>query len=189
MGKIIFRLKSSEYVRLPIASECEKAIKVEIEKLGEGKLTLIARGWGAESPDVIDGSVAEKTEYLDYGVYRDGELIAAIEISCTNYSFDGSNFFPINAYKVERKEDVPTFFVYSLELEPFDLPNRCWWITLKEVLDSLLQPKPIWLKTRLPNGEFKPQLNYITDKNAWHQWLQTLVEELLKIADLTDLTS
>jgi hypothetical protein len=173
-----FFMKAPEYVRLIKASECEIKVRQEIERISQGKLQLIPCGCGTESSDIIKGSVEEKIEHLDYEVMCGDKLVAVFEISCTNYAFEGSKFFPVNAYKVERQEKAPTFFVYSLEKERYDLQDRCWWIALEEALKNLLEPKPQWLQTKMPNGEIKPQRNYITDKLAWNRGLKTLVNAI-----------
>lgn len=168
-------LRSDEYDGLKWASACEKAIRSKIEELSG--LHLKPVGHGTESSEIINAPIKKKIEHLDYEVVLNRKVIAILEISCTNYSFEGSEFFPINAYKW-RVEKLPTYYVYSLEKEPYDLPQRCWWISHEKAVKSLLKPNPVWLNTRRPGG-IKPQLNYLTDKDAWTRGLQNLIDELL----------
>jgi len=175
-------LRDDEYASLEIASECEKAIKQKIEELSKGKLTLKAVGFGTGLKDKIAGTLEEKIKHLDYDAIIGEKVVAIIEISCTNYTFERSKFFPINAYKW-RTEELPIYYVYSLEKEPCDLLERCWWITQDKATNNLLQPNPVWLETERPEG-IKLQRNYIVNKNAWIRGLQSLVASLvLRLGD------
>lgn len=171
-----FFLKESEYRDLIWVSACERAIHEKIEELSHKKLKLTPVGHGTESAERLNAPTHEKIEHLDYEVILHEKTIAIIELSRTRYTFATSKFFPINAYKVKRK-NLPVYFVYALELEPHDFPERCWWITLEKAMSNLLQPEPVWLDTHR-FGEIKKQKNYLTNKNAWTHGLQSLVNEL-----------
>jgi hypothetical protein len=173
-------LRLDEYEGLKEVSKCEKAIRRRIEELSEGKLTLTPMGYLTESDEIVNAPIEEKIEHLDYEVTCDNKPIAIVEVSCTNYTFEGSKFFPINAYKLKRPKSLPIFFVYSLEKEPCELAERCWWISEEKAMLNLLRSDPVWLKTMRPGG-IKNQLNYLTERNAWTRELQSFVKELLKI--------
>ena len=173
-------MRVDEYEELKWVGPCERAIKKSIEELSGGKLILIPMGYGATSDKPLkEIPVEQKIKHLDFDVKCNRKFIAIIEVSCTRYTFDGSKFFPIAAYKV-RDENSPIYYVYSLELEPYDLPKRCWWITKENAMKNLLQKDLIWLQTKRPGGP-KRQLNYLTNKHSWTQGLQSIVNELLKL--------
>lgn len=69
--------------------------------------------------------------------------------------------------------DAPAFFGYSMEREDLPLADRCVWIHGEDVIKA---PD----RTGFPGG--KRQHFWDTDKDNWHRGLQSLIDELLKIA-------
>jgi len=70
--------------------------------------------------------------------------------------------------------------VFSMEKENEKLANRCVWIRGEDVIKC---PHD----TRIIGG--KLQHNYYTEKADWHRGLQTLINELLKIAERSQQTT
>lgn len=148
-----------------------KRIRSEIEGLSSFELMPI--GVAVETGYIPDLKV--KSEHLDYAVFYKGEKIAELDPSTCKYTFDGSRIMPVSYYKgdIIRKNTVPSFFVYSMEKEQGALKDRCVWIRGEDVTKSE------------HHSEFlggKMQENYFTDKKDWHRGLESLIEELSKIA-------
>lgn len=180
MGKskthITFRMVEAwEAKRTDKGGKCAQNIRLEIERISNEKLRL-----EPTHPSVEGGYVQgykDKGKELDYKVYCGNDLIAILDPTCSHYTFENSQIMPVNAYKgkVIKQSKVPAFIVFSMELEPRTLKDRCVWIRGKDVI------KLNHWREELGG---KIQDNHYTDKNDWHRGLQTLVDELLKIAEL-----
>ena len=170
--RFVLRPKDWEKLRTDKGSICAKKIRLEIERLSPFKLRPM--GTAVEKGFVANLDVS--STHLDYDVVYNGKCIAAIEPTCSNYTFEGSQIMPVAFYKgdIIKDLDVPAFIVYSMEKEKRPLADRCVWIHGKDVIKS-----PDW--TEELGG--KLQHNYFTDKRDWHRGLQSLIDELLKIAE------
>lgn len=180
-NRIIIRLVARPEVwekkRTDEGSECAKKIRREIERLSPFKLKPV--GLSVEGGYIPDLNIP--SEKLDYAVFYNGKRIAVIDPTCSNYTFENSRIMPVSYYKglIIKNSDVPAFIVFSMEKENRPLADRCVWIHGKDVIkckDELL-----------PLGG-KLQHNYMTSKlpcskRNWHRSLQTLIDELLKIAE------
>lgn len=168
-------VKAWEKERTDWGSRCAKKIRKEIERLSKNKLTLKPMGISVEGSYIHDLHIL--SEHLDYHVFYKDTHIATIEPTCSNWTFKSSQIMPVNFYKGEiiKQSEVPVFVVFNMTKEHRALKDRCVWIRGEDVIKS---PHD-W---RFLGG--KNQHNYITDKKDWHRGLQTLIEELLKIAKI-----
>lgn len=155
---------------------CERKVSQAIESQSDFKLRLLPKGTGATVGYIPNLDLKGQVKDLDFAVEFDGRTIAWIDVTCSNYTFEGSRIMPVTAYKgdIIKKLDVPVFIVFSMEKEPRPLKDRCVWIRGEDVVKS---PRE-W---RYLGG--KQQYNHMTDKKDWHRGLQDLVKELLRIAD------
>lgn len=166
------KLHKWESGRTDVGSECAKKIRKEIERLSP--FTLKPVGVAVESGYVENLHVESK--HLDYGVFYGKKKIAEIEVSCPNYTFEGSKIMPVNLYKgkIIEKLNVPAFIVFSMEKEKQPLKDRCVWIKGEDVIKC-----DHW--TEELGG--KMQHNYFTDKKDWHRGLEDLIKQLLPVKE------
>lgn len=167
------RLKIGEKDRTDKSAPCERIVKEEIERLSDFKLKLIKKGVGVEVGYIEGVDLRGRVDDLDYAVQFNGTIIAWIDVSCVNYTLEGSQIMPVNAYKggIIKMASVLVFIVFSMEKEEKPIKDRCVWIRGKDVIKS----RPEW---SFLGG--KNQYNHMTDKDDWVRGLQSLVDELRK---------
>jgi len=167
------RLKAGERDRTNKSASCERIVREEIERLSNFKLKLVKKGVGVEVGYIEGVDLRGQVDDLDYAVEFNDVIIAWIDVSCLNWTFEDSKIMPVNAYKggIIKKLNVPVFIVESMEKEQKAIKDRCVWIRGKDVIKSPLE----W---GFLGG--KRQYNHMTDKNDWYRGLQSLVDKLLK---------
>lgn len=175
-----FRLRpeSWEKERTDKGSKCAKKIRKEIARLSPFKLK--PAGVAVEEGYVPDLDLP--SEHLDYNVYYDAQRIAAIETTCSNYTFEDSRIMPVAFYKgqIIKRLDVPAFVIFSMEKEkPKPLGDRCVWIHGKDVIKCPHRTEPLGGKLQ---HNYKT-LEYPCGRHLWHRGLQTLIDELEKIVE------
>jgi len=177
MKRFVLRPEDWEKERTDKGSECAKKIREEIERLSPFEVRPI--GVAVESG--YDPNLDVTSNHLDYEVLHNGNRIAEIDPTCSNYTFEGSRIMPVNYYKGEiiKGLDVPAFIIFSMEKENQPLGDRCVWIQGRDVIKS----ESRWLPT---DSGRKLQYNHMTNKSDWHRGLRSLVDELLKIAKASD---
>jgi len=144
-----------------------RKIRIEIEGLSPLKLkpthTTVEGGY--------DPNYKDEHENLDYQVFYKGRLIAILDTTVSNYTFESSLIMPVRFYKggIIKRSTVPAFIVICMEKERDPLKDICVWIRGENVIKS---------PTESPYMEY--QDNYYTDKADWTRGLENLVKELLK---------
>jgi hypothetical protein len=148
-----------------IREEIEHLSSFELQKLG----TFVEEGF--------DATIKGEPKHLDYGVLYEGEKIAEIDPTRSNYTFDGSMFMPVSYYKgdIIKSIGVPAFLVYDMAKEVKPLKDRCVWIRGENVISAKFE----WM-----NLGGKRQRNYFPDKSLWRRGLESLIDELLKTAEV-----
>jgi hypothetical protein len=156
------------------AQEGAKELREEIERLSH--FTLRPAALFVENG--FDAAIKEKPEHLDYEVIYKGRKIAEIDPTRSNYTFDGSQFMPVNYYKgdIIKAIGVPAILVYDMARENKPLKDRCMWICGEDVINA----ESKWM---LLGG--KMQNNFFPDKSLWHRGLESLIQELDWIAKLS----
>lgn len=146
-------------------------IREEIERLSDIKLNPI--GTEVET-GYVDGLIP-MSEHLDYEALCNQKRIAEIDVTDSNYTFVGSGCMPVNFYKGKKVKTlgVPTFFVFRMNKEQTPLKNQCVWIRGKDVIKC---------EHHVAYMGGKNQDNHYTNKADWHRGLESLIEELRRIA-------
>jgi len=155
------------------SSKRENSVAYTIKQLSNNRLPVKYAGYGA-------GVSKKYAKHIPYSESRSMDLLvggtAIVEVmGSERYNFERSNFFPVAMDKVERakKSKIPAYFVFVLDRE--SQPNK-WWI--KGVRCNVYE-----LAYGFPTI-YGHQDIYKTNKNDWHRGLQTLIDELLKIAKI-----
>jgi len=174
MSMKIHRIKEGEIIRTEEAALCERETRIEIERLSADGFKLILKGVGVEKGYIPGVDLKGKIDSLDYLVTFDGKKIAWIDVTCSNYTFEGSRIMPVNYYKGEfiEKSDLPCFIVYSMEKEQLSKKDKCVWIRGRDVIKC----KDDW-----DDLGGKRQHNYYTDKEDWVRGLESLISELIRL--------
>lgn len=144
-----------------------KKIETEFNRLSEFKLVSI----GTEATTGYVEGLIPSSPNLDFGVYYKAKLIAQVDVTGSNYTLKGSRIMPIHIYKGVKiqKLSVPTFIIFWMKKELGAIKDCCYWIKGNDVIMS---------PTDTVNTQYKPILNYMTDKADWHKGLESLIEEL-----------
>jgi hypothetical protein len=137
---------------------------------------LIAKGVGVERGYIKGVDLKGKIDSLDYLVVSKTKQIAWIDVTCSNYTFEGSQIMPVNYYKGEfiQKANLPCFIVFSMEKEELPKKDRCVWIVGRDVIKS---------EHKWDYIGGKRQHNYYTKKQDWIRGLQSLADGLIHLTD------
>jgi hypothetical protein len=176
MSKKTRRIKPYEKDRTDKAAPCERETRIEIERLSNDTLILIRKGECVENGYDPNIDLKGKIDSLDYLVTFNGKEIAWIEVSCCNFTFEGSRIMPVSSYKGAfiQKSDLLCFIVFSMEKEQLPKKDRCVWIRGRDVIKS--EHKWDYI-----GGKNQP--NYYTNKEDWIRGLESLVSELIRLTD------
>lgn len=184
-SRVGFRIEAWEKERTDKGSQCAKKIREEIERLSGFKLKLKPMGISVES-GYIPGLHAP-SKHLDYHVYYEDKHIATIEPSCPNYTFAGSRIMPVSYYKgqIIKESNVPVFIIFNMIKEHKALKDRCVWIHGKDVIKC----PDRWEFLGSKRQHNYKTLEYPGSRDNWHRGLQSLIDELLNIADRSHQTT
>jgi hypothetical protein len=171
--KVRKRCNGWERKRVDQGSQDAKVIRAEIERLSSFQLNPV----GTRVETGYEEGLIPKSEHLDYEVLYNGVRIAEIDVTGSNYTFNGSKVMPVRYYKglKDMALSLPTFAVYWMKLETGPIKDSCVWIRGADVVKCDTQ-------TNYWGG--KKQTNYITDKADWDRGLESLVEEFSKLAKI-----
>jgi len=153
-------------------SERAIVIRKELEKLSSlFQYELLSSD--VESGFIPDFHKTLEEQKLDYAVLHEGKRIALLDVTASNYTFEGSRVMPVDEYKgvLTKKSSVPVFFLYEMEKESLPLSERCVWIHGEDVVKC---------RVYLDHWD-KPRHNYHTNKEDWHRGLKTLIQEFMKL--------
>jgi hypothetical protein len=170
----IRKLEPWEVKKQRQGQEGAKEIRGEIERLSHFTLRPAARF----VENGFDATIKEKPEHLDYEVIYEGRKIAEIDPTRSDWTFEESRFMPVSYYKgdIVRAIGVPAFLVYDMAREDRLLKDRCMWIRGEDVISA----ESGW---RYLGG--KMQNNFFPNKNLWRRGLESLIQELDRIAKLS----
>jgi hypothetical protein len=137
--------------------------KFKLNPIGTEAISGYVEGLDPSSPD------------LDFEVLLGDKRIAELDTTGSNWTFDVSLIMPVNYYKGKKVKtlSLPTFFVYLMKKELGPIKNCCYWIKGEDVIKC---------EHHIAYIGGKNQDNYYTNKADWQRGLESLIEELRKIA-------